>query len=555
MRDLNEALSALEEQSGTGFAAVRRLLCRLASAGRWDIGDLVEDTGVPHRRVMETLRALGFDATDGEVVLEGEQRREIQAHLSCTEAAPDPEEEERHLNLLTEIAAGLPPSVWNLDHVPATPATIFARAGYLTRNYALARAHLVCLGDHDLTAVATKLLAPGATVSVVDIDERLLEYLDGVSQRLGLELRLRSADLRVGLPRDLEGQADLVFTDPPYSREGVDLFVRRAVEALAERPGSSLLFCYGAGDRAAEEVLAVQERLAHLHLVLDALLPGFNRYRGAHAIGAASSLWVCRPTRRTRPAVGAVAGGDARIYSRGRASRESAVPEMPREVRALVERDSALPVDPVELIRSATELPHRRPHRHWPATLVVDLGRFYGASMGRVLLATPAGSRLLVVGEGRALTALQGGPVRRLVGARFTVEMLLEPTRDCPGVLSATPLAAGAGDETDLILRYLQDHQGARVRNAWREAIIAAASRQGRVVTKNQARAAIDATPMRPSELDAHLLDLPQHCLGRLVEAVESVVRSGAGGLGQGEGGGPLLGAPQQQELKGGAGS
>ena len=40
--------------------------------------------------------------------------------------------------------------------------------------------------------MATKLLVPEATVSVVDVDERLLEYLDSVSDRLGCATELQS---------------------------------------------------------------------------------------------------------------------------------------------------------------------------------------------------------------------------------------------------------------------------------------------------------------------------------------------------------------------------
>ncbi len=36
------------------------MLCRLAVAGGDDIGELVEATGMPHRRVLEVLRRLGF---------------------------------------------------------------------------------------------------------------------------------------------------------------------------------------------------------------------------------------------------------------------------------------------------------------------------------------------------------------------------------------------------------------------------------------------------------------------------------------------------------------
>jgi hypothetical protein len=517
MTDLAAALAELEAESGVGYAQVQRLLCRLVAMGGDSVGALVEATGVPHRRVLEVLRRLGFDASDQRSGVGEAAREELRRLLACDEEpAPDDLEE-----TIGRVVAERPPSVWSLDHVPATEATIVKRARHLAGRYALAGRHLVCLGDHDLTAVAVKLLVPGATVSVVDVDERLLAYLDAVSDRLGLGLRLYAADLRLGLPRTLREAADLVFTDPPYSLDGVDLFVRRGVEALADRPGASVLFCYGTAERGAERLLDVQSLLVRLHLVLEALLPGFNRYHGAHAIGATSALWVVRPSKRTRAAVAAGAKRpDARIYSRGGASRESPAPALPAEILAAV--GPADWVDAAEVIEAAIEPPRYGPRRRWPNGLAVDLGRFYGSSALRVMMAAPSEARLLVVGDARAVAVARQDAAARLVAARFATETLVEPRPR--GLLSATPVPAGDLDDVAWVLRYLQEHHAAVLRNAWREALCALAARHGGACTKNAARSLIDGTAMRVPELGAHLLDLPAHRLGVLVTSVEDTV-------------------------------
>ncbi|TMK48527.1 MAG: putative methyltransferase, partial [Actinobacteria bacterium] len=367
-----------------------------------------------------------------------------------------------------------------------------------------------------------KLLAPAATVSVVDIDERLLAFLDAVSDRLGLGLRLYAADLRLGLPRSLREDADLVFTDPPYSLDGVDLFVRRGVEALADRPGASVLFCYGTADRGAERMLDVQRLLVRLHLVLEALLPGFNRYHGAHAIGAASALWVVRPSKRTRASVAAAGAkpAQARIYSRGGASRESPAPALPAEILAVV--GPADWIDAADLIEAAIQPPRQGPRRRWPDAMAVDLGRFYGSSALRVFMAAPSGTRLLVVGDARAVAIARQDAATRLVAARFATQTLVDPPP--LGVLSATPVPADDLDDVAWVLRYLQEHHAAVVRNAWREALCALAARRGAACTKNAARSLIGATAMRAPELGAYLLDLPSHRLGVLVASVELTV-------------------------------
>src|SRR5439155_27095118 len=85
---------------------------------------------------------------------------------------------------MAEVASGLPPSRWRLDHVPATPETMARRALYLAGEYELDGAAVLCLGDHDLTSLAVGLSGAGAHLTVVDIDEPLLDHVIGSANRL-----------------------------------------------------------------------------------------------------------------------------------------------------------------------------------------------------------------------------------------------------------------------------------------------------------------------------------------------------------------------------------
>src|SRR5207237_6121090 len=150
------------------------------------------------------------------------------------------------------------------------------------------------------------------------------------------------ADLRLCLPPSLTATADLVFTDPPYTTEGMRLFLVRALEALRPTGHERIAFCFGTGERHLVKALEVQALLGDRCLALEAMLPGFNRYDGAEAIGARSDLYICRPTkgakvgeparpaRRGRPGRGRDAA--TRIYTRGPASEEAPVPALPESV-------------------------------------------------------------------------------------------------------------------------------------------------------------------------------------------------------------------------------
>ena len=92
-----------------------------------------------------------------------------------------------------ELLAGVPEPLADLDHVPATAATVLDRVRYLHEHYELERCRVLLLGDHDATSLAFGAL--GASVrelAVVDVDQRQLRYLASY----GVDTWF--ADLRVG---------------------------------------------------------------------------------------------------------------------------------------------------------------------------------------------------------------------------------------------------------------------------------------------------------------------------------------------------------------------
>jgi hypothetical protein len=164
-----------------------------------------------------------------------------------------------------------------------------------------------------------RALCPEADLSVVDLDERVLSYLDETSDRT---ITTAHTDLRVGLPPALTGRADLVFSDPPYTPEGMGLFAARAVQALREPSEGRILLAYGYSPRHPALGAQVQRSLATLGLTFEAILPDFNRYFGAQAIGSAADLYVCQPTAKAKKS--RAGKGKPAIYTHGPQSVESA---------------------------------------------------------------------------------------------------------------------------------------------------------------------------------------------------------------------------------------
>ena len=136
----------------------------------------------------------------------------------------------------------------HLDHVSATAATAVRRADWITDQFALDGRTLLLLGDHDLTSLAAAPRLPETRIIVVDIDERLLGFVAATAHQQELAITCLYADLSLGLPEVLAGVAQLCFTDPPYTPDGVGLFLARAVQASHPSEPVRIGLAYGFSD-------------------------------------------------------------------------------------------------------------------------------------------------------------------------------------------------------------------------------------------------------------------------------------------------------------------
>ncbi|HEY0718973.1 MAG TPA: bis-aminopropyl spermidine synthase family protein, partial [Streptosporangiaceae bacterium] len=264
--------------------------------------ELVSATGTSRRTVDALLRAAGplLESADGRVRFSLSSAAAAAAEFGGGPGvpAPDPWEmlatgDPEMVTAAAALVAGAPHPVPELDHVPATPVTVLKRGHYLRSTFDLRQARVLFVGDHDLTSLGLFLAggAPGLKASVVDVAEPLLEYIDTEARKRGYDIRCHFADLRLGLPGALREAADAAFTDPPYTPEGVRLFVTRGLQGMANRRTGRVLVAYGYGEQPALG-LAVQEAVSPLHLTYEAVLPGFNRYDGARASGSRAALYV-----------------------------------------------------------------------------------------------------------------------------------------------------------------------------------------------------------------------------------------------------------------------
>ncbi len=288
----------------------------------------------------------------------------------------------------------------------------------------------------------------------------------------------------------------------------------------------------------------MQSVLYDLRLVTEAILPNFNRYRGAEAIASSAALYICRPTRRSLPAAQALKV-DPRIYTQGKSAEETTMMALPQGVVDMVKRflaaqtpervllvgdgwltDLASTMETVSLRGYLSTLSTHQQGAPSPYTSVVAVNLFpyYTAYLVRVLLLSAAKQLVIVAADHAAdslFNANKDDPLRTFIDSSYQVVARARGNARQPGVVLLQRRGPQDADAVKSLLRFLVDHPQANLVNAWREALIAWATRQGWRLSKNQARRVIERQRLGTIHAQSYLSELSLNDLRALVIAVE----------------------------------
>jgi predicted methyltransferase len=305
-----------------GATGVAQVLRTVYLEERVTLKDLSRKLGLPVpvlAAVRGELEKAGILERKGGLVLTEQGRRFVQDHLGVTTRHNPtcPTCQGRRI----VIAADLQPSVQRLEHVfqqsptvdvtldqaPCLAETSLRRALYMYQQGALEGKDVVILGDDDLVSLAVGFLGQALgqlltqRLAVVEADRRWVELIQSVSEAENLEVECVHHDLREPLPENLRHQFDTFETDPPYTTEGLTLFVSRAIQAL--KPGAGQQGFLSFGHKSPAELFDVHLNLVNMGLVVREVIPSFNDYQGASILGGSSQMIYLPTTNATEPLV------------------------------------------------------------------------------------------------------------------------------------------------------------------------------------------------------------------------------------------------------------
>ena len=133
------------------------------------------------------------------------------------------------------------------------------------------------LGDDDLLGIVLGLSGLPKSVTVVEIDPRLVDFIQDTASRGGFEIRVVQFDLRRPLPEGHANAYDTFFTDPPETLPAADAFVGRGIASL-RAPGSAGYFGFTRREASLTKWGNMQGMLLSYGVVFTDIIHNFNEY-------------------------------------------------------------------------------------------------------------------------------------------------------------------------------------------------------------------------------------------------------------------------------------
>jgi len=210
-----------------------------------------------------------------------------------------------------------------LDQAFGTAKTAVKRATLCLENFALIGKSVLCVGDDDLVSLALSFLLRElfpdsqkvkSRIVVMDMDQGILDYIAEVGEQHGFAIECHQHNFKLPLPSAFLNAFDCFFTDPPYTHDGLALFLSRGIDALKQRKGNDIFLSFG--KKPLEENFEIQRTIIGQGLSIKAIIDSFNEYHGATLLGNRSQLFILESTEETKPLVDSHLKYEKPIYTR-----------------------------------------------------------------------------------------------------------------------------------------------------------------------------------------------------------------------------------------------
>jgi len=257
-------------------------------AGVICFGELVRRCRIPIRGAILVLRSLvkqgllqvSLDGFLLPATMTDAQRRPQSCSL-CNEREAELSAESRtFLASFAEIASARPVECLLFGQRLIDDLGVLARTVALRHNGQLFGKRVALLGDDDLTSIGISLLGRPAKLTVLDIDERLLNFTAEVSRTLDLDIEVQRYDCADPVPSTQARSYDLVICDPYPTYDGsFESFFWSRAHTLLDPKGDSTVYSFvGPSHKPPAFTRTALKTIHQAGATVLEMRPGFNAY-------------------------------------------------------------------------------------------------------------------------------------------------------------------------------------------------------------------------------------------------------------------------------------
>jgi len=272
-------LKKIEEYVVNELASSKKSLWQLLENSQFPLKDLVQALGEMRKREIIRTDGTGFVLTPrGRKKVPRDSslyRSSICDHCWGKRIVPQGKFQEV-LAEFQKIARGRPAPSLEFFQGYMREEDVVARATLMHRYGDVLRRKIVLIGDDDLLSVVLSLTGMPSRVCVLDVDERLGNFLKEVNRDYGLDIEFRIYNVAEPLPEDLIGSFDVFSSEPLETMSGLKAFVGRGVGCL--RDNGCGYFGLTVLEASYKKWLAVEKLLLRMNCVITDIIKDFSRY-------------------------------------------------------------------------------------------------------------------------------------------------------------------------------------------------------------------------------------------------------------------------------------
>ncbi|MFQ5842881.1 MAG: bis-aminopropyl spermidine synthase family protein [Thermodesulfobacteriota bacterium] len=145
------------------------------------------------------------------------------------------------LQQFTSVLAGRPAPDPHYNQGLISFPDLALKASFMYERGDLEDRAILLIGDDDLFSLYLAMLGMGQRIFVLDIDKKILRFIEEKAGKLGLNIETMKFDLNRSLPHHLNNAFDVFISEPPEGIQGMLTFLKRGIRSLAQGEGAGYI--------------------------------------------------------------------------------------------------------------------------------------------------------------------------------------------------------------------------------------------------------------------------------------------------------------------------